>query len=92
MASNIRPVASAYNSSPFSTPAPGTAIVRVDLQTVMAVEGAWWTGMNGSGVGGFPATVASTNGAIAGANAALGNKQAPYAIVGYVRLEPASTA
>ena len=51
-ASSIRPLTSAYNASPFSTPAPGTAILRVDLQTVMFGEGAWWTGMNGSGVGG----------------------------------------
>ena len=55
------PLASAYNSSPFSTPAPGTAILRVDLQTVMYGEGAWWTGMNGSGVGGYSAAL---NGAI----------------------------
>ncbi len=81
------PVASAYNSSPFSTPAPGTAIVRMDLQTFMAVEGSWWTGMNGSGVGGYPATASSPNGAIAGANGAVGNKQAPYGVVGYVRLD-----
>ena len=81
------PVASAYNSSPFSTPAPGTAIVRMDLQTFMAVEGSWWTGMNGSGVSGYPATASSANGAIAGANAASGNKQAPYGVVGYVRLD-----
>jgi hypothetical protein len=78
---------SAYNSSPFSTPAPGTAQLRVDLQTVMYGEGAWWTGMNGSGVGGFPAASTSTNGNIAGASGAVGNKQAPYAIVGYVRID-----
>jgi hypothetical protein len=74
------PGASSYNLSPFSTPAPGTAILRIDLQAVMAVEGGWWTGMNGSGV-----TNSSTlNGAPI---AASGNKQAPYAIVGYVRLD-----
>jgi hypothetical protein len=74
------PAASAYNSSPFSTPAPGTAILRIDLQTVMMGYGSWWTGMNGSG----NATVSTLNGA---ATSALGNKQAPYAIVGYVRLD-----
>jgi len=75
------PLASAYNSSPFSTPAPGTAILRVDLQTVMYGEGSWWSGMNGSGASG---NVATLNGA---ATSAVGNKQAPYAIVGYVRLD-----
>jgi len=79
--------ASAYNSSPFSTPAPGTAILRVDLQTVMYGEGAWWTGMNGSGTTGLATSSSGTNGNIAGANGALGNKQAPYAIVGYVRID-----
>jgi hypothetical protein len=76
------PGGSAYNSSPFSTPAPGTAILRMDLQTVMMGQGAWWTGMNGSG----NATVSTLNGA---ATSALGNKQAPYAIIGYVRLDMA---
>jgi len=77
------PLASSYNLSPFSTPAPGTAILRLDLQTVMFAQGAWWTGMNGSGVG----TSANLNSATA--TNALGNKQAPYAIVGYVRLDMA---
>ena len=81
------PGSSSYNASPFSTPAPGTAILRVDLQTVMYGEGAWWSGMNGSGVNGFPAGATSANGGVAGANAAVGNKQAPYAIVGYVRID-----
>ena len=76
------PGASSYNLSPFSTPAPGTAIFRLDLQTVMFGQGAWWTGMNGSGVG----TSATINGTTL---AASGNKQAPYAIVGYVRLDAA---
>ena len=75
------PLASGYNSSPFSTPAPGTAILRVDLQTVMYGMGTWWTGMNGSGASG---NVATLNGATV---QAAGNKQAPYAIVGYVRLD-----
>jgi hypothetical protein len=74
------PGASSYNLSPFSTPAPGTAILRIDIQAVMAVEGGWWTGMNGSGV----STSSTLNGASIGA---FGNKQAPYAIVGYVRLD-----
>jgi hypothetical protein len=74
------PGASSYNLSPFSTPAPGTAQIRIDLQTVMLGEGGWWTGMNGSGVG----TTAVLNGAT---TAALGNKQAPYGITGYVRLD-----
>jgi hypothetical protein len=81
------PGASSYNLSPFSTPAPGTAILRVDLQMVMFAEGGWWTGMNGSGVSGFPAAGSSSNGAIAGANGAGGNKQAPYGIIGYVRID-----
>ncbi len=81
------PGSSAYSASPFSTPAPGTAVLRVDLQTVMFGEGMWWSGMNGSGVNGFPATSSSANGAIAGANGAVGNKQAPYAITGYVRVD-----
>jgi len=74
------PNAAGYNTSPFSTPAPGTAILRVDLQTVALGEGAWWTGMNGSGV----SNTAVLNGVT---TAAAGNKQAPYAIVGYVRLD-----
>ena len=74
-------LAASYNTSPFSSPAPGNAILRVDLQTVMFGEGAWWTGMNGSGVS---STTATLNGAV---TAASGNKQAPYAIVGYVRLD-----
>ncbi len=75
------PLASAYNSSPFSTPAPGTAILRMDMQTVMYGMGAWWTGSGGSGVGGFSSTLNGVS------TAATGNKQAPYAIVGYVRLD-----
>jgi hypothetical protein len=75
------PLSSAYNLSPFSTPSPGTAILRVDLQLVFFAQAAWWTGMNGSGVGGFTSTL---NGATV---PATGNKQAPYAIVGYVRLD-----
>src|SRR3984885_8913772 len=63
-------VGAGYNTSPFSTPAPGTAIVRLDLQTLMYGEGAWWTGMNGSGVSGYPANSSAANGAIAGASAA----------------------
>jgi hypothetical protein len=74
------PGASSYNLSPFSSPAPGTAILRMDLQMVMYGEASWWTGMNGSGV----ATSATLNGA---STAAAGNKQAPYAIVGYVRID-----
>jgi hypothetical protein len=74
------PTASGYTSSPFSTPAPGTAILRVDLQLVAFGEGAWWTGMNGSGI----TSSATLNGTSINA---LGNKQAPYAIVGYMRLD-----
>ncbi|HTB44368.1 MAG TPA: hypothetical protein VK741_12125 [Acetobacteraceae bacterium] len=75
------PLTSAYNASPFSTPAAGTAILRVDLQTVMMGEGTWWTGMNGSGASGNTAVL---NGVT---TSAAGNKQAPYAIIGYVRLD-----
>jgi len=74
------PTASAYNSSPFSTPNPGTVNLRVDLQTVMYGTLGWWTGMNGSGV----SSSATLNGA---STQSLGNKQAPYAIVGYVRID-----
>jgi hypothetical protein len=73
-------VGAGYNTSPFSTPAPGTAIVRLDLQTLMYGEGAWWTGMNGSGV----SNTTTLNGTV---TAASGNKQAPYAIIGYIRLD-----
>jgi hypothetical protein len=76
------PTTSSYNASPFSTPAPGTANLRIDLQTVMYGEASWWTGMNGSGVN----NTAVLNGVT---TAAAGNKQAPYAIVGYVRLDMA---
>jgi len=80
MGQQYTPLASGYNLSPFSTPAPGTAIVRVDLQTVMYGEASWWTGMNGSGV----SNTAVLNGVT---TTGLGNKQAPYAIIGYVRLD-----
>jgi hypothetical protein len=74
------PGAAGYNTSPFSTPAPGTAVLRVDLQTIALGEAAWWTGMNGSGV----SNTAVLNGVT---TAAAGNKQAPYAIIGYIRLD-----
>ena len=66
------PTTSSYNASPFSTPAPGTVNLRIDLQTVAFGEASWWTGMNGSGV----SNTAVLNGTTV---AAAGNKQAPYA-------------
>jgi hypothetical protein len=74
------PTTSSYNASPFSTPAPGTVNLRIDLQTVAFGEASWWTGMNGSGV----SNTAVLNGTTV---AAAGNKQAPYAFEGYVRID-----
>ena len=58
-------------ASPFSKPAPGTVNMRVNLYTNTFAQVAWWSGQNGSG---NPST-------------ALGNKQDPYGIYGYVRLD-----
>jgi hypothetical protein len=69
------PLGSGAGSSPFSTPSPGTAIMRVDLQAVTAVQLAWWTGQNGQGL---PLNTP-----------AGGNKQQPYGVVGYFRLDVA---
>jgi hypothetical protein len=74
------PTSSQYNTSPFSVPNPGTVNFRVDLQTVMMGQVAGWTGMNGSGV----SSSATLNGA---STQSLGNKQAPYGIFGYVRID-----
>ena len=56
---------------PWSKPDPGTVNMRVNLYVNTFVQGAWWSGQNGSG---NPA-------------AAFGNKQDPYGIYGYVRLD-----
>ena len=70
------PTASAYNLSPFSTPAPGTVNLRFDLRLDAFPQVAWWTGMNGnSGV----ATVGNLS--------SVGNKQSPYGINGFVRID-----
>jgi hypothetical protein len=74
------PTTSSYNASPWSTPAPGTVNVRVDLRLDAFGQLGWWTGMNGSGV--------STSSVLNGATtAAAGNKQAPYAVIGFVRID-----
>jgi len=67
------PGASSYGALPFSTPAPGTAIMRIDAQIVAAAQLAWWTGQNGNG--------------FAGNTAEIGNKQQPYGIIGYMRID-----
>jgi hypothetical protein len=74
------PTTSSYNASPWSTPAPGTVNVRVDLRLDSFVHLSWWTGMNGSGV----SNTAVLNGVT---TAAAGNKQAPYGINGFVRID-----
>jgi hypothetical protein len=71
------PTSSSVSTSPFSTPAPGTAIVRVNLQAVAALQLAWWTGMNGQGYG----STSSVDGGEAG------NKQQPYGVVGFWRFD-----
>jgi hypothetical protein len=73
------PTSSAVGASPFSTPAPGTAIVRVNLQAVAAMQLAWWTGMNGQGYG--------TTSSVSGGGGEAGNKQQPYGIVGFWRFD-----
>jgi hypothetical protein len=57
---------------PFSTPAPGTAIMRINLQAVAMFEGAWWSGQNGHGFG---------------TTAAEGNKNNPYGVDAYMRID-----
>jgi hypothetical protein len=68
------PTASGVGTSPFSNPAPGTVIVRINLQAVAGMQAAWWTGQNGQGYAGAPA-------------AEQGNKQQPYGIVGFWRFD-----
>jgi hypothetical protein len=70
------PGTSSYGALPFSTPAPGTVIMRIDFQVVAAAMGAWYTGQNGQGFQGVPAEV--------------GNKQNPYGIIGYMRIDLAA--
>jgi hypothetical protein len=67
------PGTSSYGALPFSTPAPGTAIMRIDAQIVAAAQLAWWTGQNGQG--------------FAGNAAEVGTKQQPYGIIGYIRID-----
>lgn len=58
-------------ASPFSKPNPGTVNMRVNLYVNTFAQVAWWSGMDGTG---NPA-------------AGAGNKQDPYGIYGYVRLD-----
>jgi hypothetical protein len=67
------PSASGIGTSPFSSPAPGTVVVRINLQAVAFMQAAWWTGQNGQGY--------------AGNSAEVGNKQQPYGVAGYWRLD-----
>ena len=79
MGQQYTPTASAYSTSPFSKPAPGTVNVRFDLRVDAYPQVAWWTGMNGNS----GASVGSGAGAVSG----VGNKQAPYGINGFVRID-----
>jgi hypothetical protein len=66
------PGTSSYGASPFSTPAPGTVIMRVDMQVVAALQAAWWSGINGDATG---------------STAQSGNKSNPYGIVAWTRID-----
>jgi hypothetical protein len=67
------PTGSGSGTSPFSNPAPGTVVVRIGLEAVAAMQGAWWTGQNGQGY--------------AGNTAEVGNKQQPYGVIGFWRFD-----
>jgi len=67
------PTASGIGTSPFSNPAPGTVVVRINLQAVAGMQIAWWTGQNGQGYA--PNT------------AEEGNKQQAYGVVGFWRFD-----
>ena len=56
---------------PFSSPQPGKVNMRINLEVNEFPMASWWTGMNGTGT--------------PGSNA--GNKQQPFGIAGYVRLD-----
>src|SRR5581483_1990130 len=45
------PGTSSPGASPFSSPAPGTAVFRINMQAVAALQAAWWSGQNGGGTG-----------------------------------------
>ncbi len=66
------PGTSSYGASPFSTPAPGTAVMRINMQAVAMFEGAWWTGQNGQGFG---------------TTAAAGAKENPYGVNAWMRID-----
>jgi hypothetical protein len=68
------PGASGVGTSPFSTPAPGTVVVRINLQAVAGFQVGTWTGINGQGTG-----VASSP--------IIGNKEQPYGVVGFWRFD-----
>jgi hypothetical protein len=56
---------------PFSNPQPGTVNMRINLEVNEFPMATWWSGMNGTGT---PASNA-------------GNKQQPFGIAGYIRLD-----
>jgi hypothetical protein len=73
------PTASGIGTTPFSTPAPGTAIMRINLQAVAGLQAAWWTGMNGQGYG--------SASSLPGGGGEAGNKQQPYGVIGFWRFD-----
>jgi hypothetical protein len=75
------PTSSGVGSSPFSTPAPGTVIIRINLQAVAAFSFGGWTGQNGQGFGSENSVGSGT------ANVEAGNKQQPYGIIGFWRFD-----
>jgi hypothetical protein len=80
------PTASGSGTSPFSKPAPGTVVVRVGLEAVAGIEGAWWTGQNGQGYASSAGNAVSGSApSLAGGQA--GNKQNPYGIIGFWRFD-----
>jgi len=94
----LTPASSGGTTSPFSTPAPGTVIVRIDVQATAGFQFGGWTGQNGAGFNSSQALVSATNtnaattAAIAGSQPSItggeaGNKQQPYGVIGFWRLD-----
>jgi len=79
--------------SPFSTPAPGTVVVRINLQAVAGFQFGGWTGQNGAGFNSSSAATGGTGTAATGFTAPSiaggqgGNKEQPYGVVGFWRFD-----
>jgi len=75
----LSPTSACPSSSPFSTPAPGTVIMRIGIEQITGVQGGWWTGQNGAGIPLTPGTNPQLSPG--------GNKEAGYGIAGFFRID-----